>query len=102
MKHSVSEPKPKAKIEISHTPAVIGHDIIVTVTAEGDERIAHVKTDFDGRTIGNDSLSPPNSWYKREFAQQGGVTPGVSHKVVVEATCTTGRETASLIWTDVG
>jgi hypothetical protein len=102
MKRPVLEPKPTVKIEISHSSALIGHDITVAVTAEGGERIAHVKTDFNGRTIGNDPLSPPNSWYKREFLQQGGITPGVTHKVVVEATSTTGKETASLIWTDVG
>jgi hypothetical protein len=102
MKHPVLELKPKAKIEILHSSGLIGHDITVTVTAEGDERIAQVKTGFDGGTIGNDSLSPPNLWYKREFLQQGGVTPGRKHTVFVEATCTTGKETASLIWTDVG
>ncbi len=101
MKRSGLESMPKVKIEISHAPDIIGHDIVVTVTAESDERIASVKTDYDGFTIGDDSLSPLNSWYKREFAQVGGVTPSVSHKVVVEATCTTGSETASLIWTDV-
>ncbi len=94
------ELRPKSNIQISHASGLAGHDITVMVTAEGDEGIKHVRTVFDGRPIGNDSLTPPHSVYKREFVQQGGYTPGRTHRVLVEATSTIGKTTASLIWTD--
>jgi len=105
-KGKLAKPKPRVApnfdIDIRHTlGGAVGHDLTITVEAVADELISRVETTLDSMSIGDDTLSPPNSLYKREFFGQGYYTPGNTHRVVVKVTGTTSTETATSIWNDI-
>jgi len=62
---------------------VMGYDVTVCATAEGEESISSVDTILDGFTIGSGGLDPDTQSYQRVFRQVGSYTPGAHHKLVV-------------------
>jgi len=80
---------------------VIGHRIVVKVTAAANEEIERVIAKLDGRKLGDDRLTPAEVQYQRVFQQVGGGGPGTDHVLVVTARNSDAEtRTSSLRWTD--
>ncbi|ACM21093.1 hypothetical protein Geob_2744 [Geotalea daltonii FRC-32] len=80
---------------------IVGYRIDVQVKAEGSEAITLVSTSYEGSSLADDQLSPPEVQYQRIFSQVGGYTPGVERTVKVTATTDAGKQkTASKRWQD--
>lgn len=74
------------KIEIGQSPDVVGHQIDVKVSADGDDQVVLVVVELDGWRLDREAFAPPVVLYERRFPQAGSYTPGRTHKVVVTAT----------------
>jgi hypothetical protein len=89
------------KFTISHTRALAGNDISVTVDADGGKAIQSVLTKLDGFTIAEDQLSAPSDLYERTFSGVGTAGIGAEHTLSVSATLEDGRvHSSTSMWTD--
>ena len=89
------------KFEIEHERDIIGNQIRVVVSTEGDQRISCVSTEVDNFPAGNDPLIPPARQYRRTWRKQGQAGPGREHTVRVTATGQDGnQESAVEQWQD--
>ena len=86
------------KFTIAHARDGVGFQIDVQVNAEGDERLASVKTEMDNFPLATDTLPATEVQYQRRFSQVSG--SGINHLVRVTATNTKGTvQSASQQWT---
>lgn len=89
------------KFQTSHSRALLGNDVIVSVQADGDERIARVEIQLDRFTIADDILNTPAESYERDFHQVGNAGPGTEHSLMVSVVCMEGTtHGATTFWTD--
>ena len=85
---------------VTHTRQTMGQQVQVTVTVGGDESISEVITQFDGFTIGDDSLAGSSGEYDRTFDGQS-ASVGATHTLVVTALDQNGTpHSSTAIWTD--
>jgi hypothetical protein len=85
---------------ISHKRQTMGQQIQVAVSAGGSEAISEVVTQFDGFTIGDDSLADGSTQYNRTFDGQSAAI-GATHTLVVTALDQNrAPHSSTTIWTD--
>ena len=85
---------------MTHQRQTIGQQIQVSVSADGNESISEVITQFDGFTIGDDSLADGTKQYDRTFDGQS-ATIGATHTLVVFGLDQNRTpSSATKIWTD--
>jgi len=85
---------------ISHKRQTMGQQIQVAVAAGGSDSISEVVTQFDGFTIGDDSLADGSAQYNRTFDGQSAAI-GARHTLVVTALDENRMSHSSTtIWTD--
>ena len=88
------------QFSVSHQRQPIGQQIQVSVSSGGDESISEVITQFDGFTIGDDSLADGTTQYSRTFEGQSAAI-GATHTLVVTALDQNRTPHSSTsIWTD--
>jgi hypothetical protein len=78
------------QFSVSHTPDVMGNEIVLSVLREGTELISRVVTNLDGFTLGDDALDPASVSYGRTFANAGHFPK--NHKLIITATTTNGDQ----------
>ena len=89
------------KFTISHSRALAGNDISVTVDADGGKAIQSVLTQLDGFSIGDDQLAAPSDVYQRKFVGVGTAGIGTEHTLVVSATLEDDSvHSSTSMWTD--
>lgn len=89
------------KISVTHTRAIQGHDIDVSVDADAAEALTWVQTTLDGFVLGTDPLNPAQQLYARQFAQVGDAAPVMDHVLNIEAVNEANRSArATVRWTD--
>ena len=89
------------KISVTHTRAVMGHDITVAVELDDKERLSWLEVTLDGLTLATEVLEPPRDSYERDFAQVGDAGPQLEHTLEVEAVDDARRTSrATMRWTD--
>jgi len=89
------------KFSISHTRALAGNDISVTVDADGGAAIQSVLTKLDGFTLAEDQLAAPSDIYERIFSGVGTAGIGTEHTLIVSATLEDGHiHSSTSMWTD--
>jgi len=86
---------------VTHTRQTMGQQIHVAVTAAGgSELLSEVVTQFDGFTIGDDTLAAGSTQYDRRFDGQS-ATLGATHTLVVTALDQNQTpHSSTTIWTD--
>ena len=78
----------------------MGQQIQVAVAASGSDSISEVITQFDGFTIGDDSLADGATQYNRTFDGQSAAI-GATHTLVVTAPDQNRTpHSSTTIWTD--
>ncbi|HUI42256.1 MAG TPA: hypothetical protein VL523_09820 [Terriglobia bacterium] len=85
---------------LNHQRQTIGQQIQVSVSAGSNETISEVITQFDGFTIGDDTLAGGSTQYDRTFDGQS-ATLGATHTLVVFGLDQNRTpNSATKIWTD--
>lgn len=69
------------KIDLDHKCFLLGHDITVKITDDGD--IARVVTTLDDDPLADDLLDVGHTLYERFFALKGTQRAGASHRLSV-------------------
>jgi hypothetical protein len=86
----------------THTRAVVGNDLSITITAADKESIASVTITFDGEILEEEEFSDGTESYTRNFSGVGDAGPGTQHSLVVSATDQSGApHSATTEWSDV-
>ena len=85
----------------THTRALLGSDIMVTVSAGDKESIAEVSVLLDGAVLEELELADGTDDYSRSFSHVGESSPGMDHKLIVSATDDKGAtHGATTEWSD--
>ncbi len=85
----------------THTRAVTGSDITVTVAAGEKQSIASVSITLDGAVLEELELADGTESYTRTFSGTGSSQPGMNHTLVVSATDIAGAaHGATTEWSD--
>ena len=89
------------KISITHTRAIQGNDITVTVDCNDDESVTWVETRLDGFVLATDALEPAEQSYERSFTQAGDAGPSMDHELTVEAINRANQSSHAIVrWAD--
>lgn len=90
------------KFTLSHSRALMGNDISVSVEANEGNTIQRVRTELDGSELANNQLVNPSDSYERKFSNAGTAGPGTEHTLVVSAEQDDGTtHSATSIWVDI-
>ncbi len=85
----------------SHTRALLGSDITVTVSAGENQSIAEVSVLLDGAVLEELELADGTDNYSRSFSHVGESQPGMDHSLVVTAVDDKGAaHGATTEWSD--
>ncbi len=85
----------------THTRALLGSDITVTVSAGDKQSIAEVSILLDGALLEELELADGTENYSRSFAHVGQSSPGMTHALIVTATDDQGAaHGATTEWSD--
>ncbi len=85
----------------AHTRALLGSDIMVTVSAGDKQSIAEVSVLLDGAVLEELELVDGTENYSRSFSHVGQGAPGMDHTLIVTATDNKGAtHGATTEWSD--
>ena len=69
----------------THTRAIVGSDVTVTITAGDKQSIAEVSIALDGAALEELELADGTESYSRTFSHAGDSRPGMDHTLIVTA-----------------